>query len=277
MKTRALSFIVLSLSTFAAGWWLRGATRARDFVAAAVISPVDAAGRPALGNSPGLPTKRPRAAVEEFTAEDHRREAEDRSRMAARCRSALERRIAEWARLLDLGDGEVAALRQAVGPLVAATDPPVAELALPVLEERLRAMIDGERQAGIDQLASRRGEGLLRAKVQARLAELNAVLLLDPAQERALGELLLERGAQLPDPVAARTADLPPADLAEITRRLAEAGDDGSGFSSVAGNVVREGIEAEIRLLEGMLAADQVESYRAYLEEKHARWLPAAP
>lgn len=278
MKIRALGSVVLSLSIFAAGWWLRGATTGRAVVVeAGPLASTDAAGKRGTGISPGMPTKRPRAAAEEFTAADRRREADDRSRMEARCRGALERRIAEWARLLDLGAGELAALRQAVGPVVAATEPPLAELALPLLEERLTAMLDREGQAGLDQLAARRGESLLRARVQARLAELNSLLLLEPDQERALEERLAEAGARLPDPAVARTADLAPAALAEITRRLAEAGDDGSGFSVVAGEVVREGIEADLQQLAGVLSPDQLESFRAHLEEKHARWLPAAP
>jgi hypothetical protein len=65
--------------------------------------------------------------------------------------------------------------------------------------------------------------------------------------------------------------------LAEITRRLVESGDDGSGYTKVASDVVREGIEAEVRRFTGVLADDQLESYRAHLEEKHARWLLLSP
>jgi hypothetical protein len=198
-------------------------------------------------------------------------------RLETRCRDALERQIAEWQRLLELGAGDVAALRDAVGPVVVATDPPLAALALPSLEERLRSLLDERRLASLDRLASRRGEAATRAKVQARLAELNSVLLLDPDQERLLGEVLLEQGGRLPDPASSPAADLSPSDLAEISRRLAGAGDDGSGYAAVARDVVREGIEADLQPLAGVLTRDQLESYRAHLEEKHARWLTDPP
>lgn len=278
MNVRLLSSILLPLVAFAAGWWMRGGT-----VAAHIGEPgaTGASAGPRAQLEKGaasLPTKRPRPPAEEaFTEADRRRQAEDRMRLESRCRDALERQIAEWQRLLELGAGEVAALREAVGPVVAATDPPLPALALPGLEERLRSLLDERRLALLDRLASRRGEAAARAKVQARLAELNSVLLLDPDQERLLGEVLMELGGRLPDPSPATAVDLSPSDLAEISRRLAEAGDDGSGYAAVAREVVKEGIEADLQPLAGVLTRDQLESYRAHLEEKHARWLADPP
>jgi len=277
MKIRCLFVVVWVLGSFAAGWALRGVSKPPRFAEAG--GALSGAGRMPPGRrvDDGMPTKRPRAAAEAFTEADRQREVADRERLAARCRAALERQIAEWERLLGLDAGEVAELRQLIEAVVLATEPPMVALALPALEERLRELLDADRQAAFDELESRRGQARLRAKVQARLAELNSVLLLDAGQERALGELLLAQGALLPDPSAGWTADLTPADLAEVTRRLAEAGDDGSGFAVVAGEVIREGIEVEIRRLAEVLSGDQVAAYRAHLEEKHARWLPVSP
>jgi hypothetical protein len=64
--------------------------------------------------------------------------------------------------------------------------------------------------------------------------------------------------------------------LAEISARLTAA-TDGSDFAGVAREVVREGIEATLQPLGGLLSADQLESYRAHLEERHARWLLPPP
>lgn len=279
MNARVLAPVLLPLAAFAAGWWMRGGTETPRVGSGPAASGRSGAPRTTVEDRPAaLPTKRFRSPAEEaFTEADRLREAEDRRRMEERCRSALERRIAEWRRLLDLGAGEVAALQGAVGSVVAATDPPVASLALPLLEERLRSLLDQGRVGSLDQLASRRGEAAARAKVLARLAELNAVLLLDPDQERRLEASLLEQGGRLSDPAEPSAAGLSPADAAEIARRLADAGDDGSGYAEVARDVIREGIEADLQPLAGVLTPDQLESYRAHLEEKHAGWLADPP
>lgn len=278
MNARVLAVVLLPVAAFAAGWWMRGGTEVSRAGDSGATGRSEATRPQPEGRIASLPTKRPRPPAEEaFTEADRRREAEDRMRLETRCRDALERQIVEWQRLLDLGAGEVAALRDAIGPVVAATDPPLAALALPVLEERLRSLLDQGRLGSLDHLASRRGEAAKRARMQARLAELNAVLLLEPDQERRLGEVLLEQGGRLPDPASSPAADLSPAKLAEITRRLEEAGDDGSGYADVAREVVREGIEADLQPLAGVLTRDQLETYRAHLEEKHARWLTDAP
>jgi hypothetical protein len=274
MKVPALALVPLASAAFAAGWWLRGGEPAARVGESGATAPARSVGRSAAERPAELPKKRPRSAEVEFTEADRRRAADDRRRMEERCRAALERRIVEWERLLGLAVGEVAALRQAIDPLVAAADPPVAERVLPALEERLRAMSGGERQAALDQLSQRRGEAVRRAKAQARLADLNAVLLLDPAQEQALGELLMDHGDTWMD--TAPSGELSPQALAEISTRLTAA-TDGSDFAGVAREVVREGIEATLKPLGGLLSADQLESYSAHLEERYARWLLPPP
>lgn len=278
MKSRVLTMVPLVLAAFAAGWWARGGSAVAGAAGPAGGAPARATGWSGQAAVAGeLPTKRPREVAEAFTAADRQRAADDRKRLEERCRAGLERRIAEWERLLDLDAGEVGALRQAIDPLVADADPPLVETLLPVLEERLRALVGAEGQAALDDLSRQREEARRRATAQARLADLNAVLLLDPAQERALGELLLDQGDPWLEPGGAGQGELSPRALAEITDRLAAAGDDGSGFTAVARDVVRAGIESALRPLGGVLSADQLESYRAHLEDRHARWLMPDP
>jgi hypothetical protein len=70
---------------------------------------------------------------------------------------------------------------------------------------------------------------------------------------------------------------LSPAALTEITRRLDARNDDGSGFATVAAEVVREEIEAGLNGLDGILSPDQLESYRSHLEETRGQCLRTEP
>lgn len=218
----------------------------------------------------------PRKQEEQFTESDRRREAADRERMLASCRRKLELQIAEWQRELGLSQAEVAGLREAIGPAVGKAEPPVAELALPFLVEVLEGMLAGDRAAAFDELAARKEEARLEAKVDSKLAEMGAVLLLSPAQKDALRQVLGSRADRLPEPGRV-AAGIPPEALAEISSRLATRNDDGSGFMAVAGEVLRERIDAELESLGGILNADQLETYRGHLEESHSAWLVPSP
>jgi hypothetical protein len=102
-------------------------------------------------------------------------------------------------------------------------------------------------------------------------------LLLDPGQRESIYQVLVGDAPRLPDPAAPAGPGLGPAMLAEITRRLADSGDDGSGFQKVAGEVVRDSIDGDLGKLAPILRPDQLEAYRLHLEEKHASWLIGAP
>lgn len=217
-----------------------------------------------------------REAGEAFTEADRRRELADRERMQAACRRKLELQVAEWQRELGLSDAEVAGLREAIGPAVEKAEPPVAELALPFLAGVLEGLLDGDRAAAFAGLAARKEEARLAARVDSRLAEMGAVLLLSPAQKDALRQSLGSRADHLPEP-GRPAPGLPPEALAEISSRLAARNDDGSGFMAVAGEVMRERIEAELEPLGGILSADQLETYRGHLEESLAAWLVPSP
>lgn len=277
MKSRIARLILLPLAGFLLGWWTRGTT-------ASTVEPGPArevhADPPRAGEDGEvtlLPGKRTIRVEEEFTAADRRREAEDQRRMRATCQRKLELKVEEWARQLDLSDAEVRSLLAAIGPAMEGLDPPIAESAIPGMEALLNSMLQGDRWIAFHQLRGRQREALASAKVEARLAEMNAVLLLDPAQQVALRESLAGKVEQLPDPSRRVTPGLSPEVLAEVSRRLAAANDDGSGFMEAAGAVVRESIDADLDGLAGILSADQLETYRRHLEESHAQWLPPSP
>ncbi len=217
-----------------------------------------------------------REGVEAFSEADRRRELADRERMQATCRRKLELQVAEWQRELGLNDAEVARLLEAIGPAVGQAEPPVAELALPILAKVLEGMLDGDRAAAFGELAARKEEARLAARVDARLAEMGAVLLLSSAQKEAIRQALGPGADRLPEPGRASTG-LPPEVLGEVSSRLAARNDDGSGFMEVAGEVLREQIEAELQTLGGILSAEQLESYRGHLEEARAGWLVPPP
>lgn len=113
--------------------------------------------------------------------------------------------------------------------------------------------------------------------MEARLAEISAVLLLEPSQQAALRQGLSDDVERLPDPARRVAPGLAPEALAEVTRRLAIANDDGTGFMATAGAVVRERIEADLGGLAEILSPDQLETYRQHLEEVHAQWLLPMP
>jgi hypothetical protein len=214
---------------------------------------------------------------EEFTEADRRREAEDQRRMRDTCQRKLELRVEEWGRLLDLSDAEIRVLIAAIGSAMEGLDPPVAELAQPRLEETLKSMLEGDRLIAFQQLGFRQQEALAGAKVDARLAEMSAVILLEPSQQAALRQSLFAEVERLPDPSQRAAPGLAAEALAEISRRLALANDDGSGFMATAGAVVREKIEADLDGLSEILSPDQLGTYRQYLEEVHAQWLLPMP
>lgn len=281
MNFRIVSLIVLPLAGFGLGWWTRGPAD-REVVPGAVreagVDPGRASVRPEGSMRPG---KRPRVVEEEFTEADRRREAEDRRRMEETCRRKLELKVEEWGRLLELGTTELESLRGAIGPAMEGLDPPVAELAMPALEEVLKSMLAGDRYIAFQQLGFRQQTALARAKVEARLAEIGAVLLLDPAQEGAIRECLSEVVDRLPDPSRRAAPGLAPELLAEINRRLTTADDgvqdDETAFRRITGEVVRENIAADLDGLKEILSPDQLGTYRQHLEEMHAQWLLPVP
>lgn len=278
MSRRAFPYLWLPLAGFALGWWLRGTPANR------VEGPNEAGATSGAARTFGLdeeqaaPAKRFQRQREEeaFTESDRRREAADRERMLATCRRKLELQIAEWQRELDLSDAEAAGLREAIGPAVGKAEPPVAELALPFLVEVLEGMLSGDRAAAFAELAARKEEARLEARVDSKLADMGAVLILSPAQKDALRQVLGSRADRLPEPGGA-AGGLPPEARAEISSRLVARNDDGSGFMAIAGEVLRERIEAELEPLGGILSADQLETYRGHLEESHAAWLLRSP
>lgn len=277
MNFRIASLILLPLAGFGLGWWTRGPGD-RELVPGAVRE---------AGVDPGLgqvtpegsvrPGKRPRVVEEAFTEADRRREAEDRRRMEETCRRKLELKVQEWGRLLDLSPAEMESLRGAIGPAMEGLAPPMAELALPGLEESLKSMLEGDRSSAFEQLVLRRHEAVAAAKVEARLAEIGAVLLLDPAQQFSLRENLAGKVGRLPDPSDRAIPGLSSESLSEINRRLAEARDgtedDESAFRRITGEVVREKIDADLEGLGEILTPDQLGTYRQHLEEQHAQWL----
>lgn len=277
MNFRIASLILLPLAGFGLGWWSRGPAD-REVVPGTVREAgVDPGRAPVPPEGSMRPGKRPRVVEEAFTEADRRREAEDRRRMQETCRRKLELKVEEWGRLLDLSQAEMDSLRGAIGPVIEGLDPPMAELALPGLEETLKSMLEGDRFTAFEQLVLRRQEALAGAKVEARLAEIGAVLLLDPAQQGALRESLAKAVERLPDPSDRAMPGLSPGVLAEINRRLAETRDgnqdDESAFRRITGEVVRENIDADLEGMAGILSPDQLGTYRQHLEEQHAQWL----
>lgn len=107
------------------------------------------------------------------------------------------------------------------------------------------------------------------------------MLLLDPAQQVALRESLSEDPGRLPDPSRRATPGLSAELLAEINRRLAASDDGGqddeTAFRRIAGEVVRENIDADLDGLAEILSPDQLGTYRQHLEELHAQWLLPVP
>ena len=278
MSRRVFPHLLLPFAGFALGWWLRGmpAGQAEDSRGGEAGS--GAASSVRREEEPALSAKSSKRGHEEaFTEADRRREIADRERMQATCRRKLELKVAEWQRELGLNPGQVTELRAAIGPAIEGAEPPVAELALPALETVVERMLEGDRLVDFRQLESRKAEALGAAKVEARLAEIGAVLLLTPAQHEALREVLAGRSDQLPDPSRPVAAGLSPAALTEITLRLDARNDDGSGFATVASEVVREEIEAGLNGLDAILSPDQLESYRAHLEETRGQWLQTKP
>ena len=282
MKSRVVPLILLPLAGFMVGWWTRGtAPRESDPGTAERERGAHSRQSPVALESAVRPGKRPRVVEEEFTEADRRREEADRRRMQETCRRKLELKVAEWGRLLELSDAEMALLRGAIGPAMDGLDPPFAELAMPVLEETLKSMLDGDRSLALQQLGQRRQEALASAKVEARLAGISAVLLLDPAQQDALRESLSEDAGRLPDPSRQAPPGLSTELLAEINRRLAAvadgAQDEETAFRRITGEVVRENIDADLDGLAEILSPDQLETYRQHLEEAHAQWLLPMP
>lgn len=283
MKSRVVPLILLPLAGFVLGRWSK-----ESAVPAVEPGPAREARADAVRAAEGVeaplpPGKRTNRVEEELTEADRRREAEDQRRMRAVCQRKLELQVEEWGRLLDLSPAEVESLRGEIGPAMEEIDPPVAELAIPGLEEALKSMLEGERSAAFEQLALRRQEALAAAKVEARLAEIGAVLLLDPEQQVGLRESLAGKVERLPDPSARASPSpgLSPGMLAEINRRLAAADDgnqdDETAFRRITGEVVRENIDADLDGLAGILSPDQLGTYRQHLEEMHARWLLPMP
>lgn len=283
MKSRVVPLILLPLAGFMFGWWTRGtAPLEPDPVMADRERGSHSRQSPVALESEMRPGKRPRVVEEEFTEADRRREEANRRRMQETCRRKLELMVAEWGRLLELNDAEMASLRGAIGPAMDGLDPPFAELAMPVLEETLRSMLDGDRAIALQQLGKRRQEALASARVEARLAEISAVLLLDLAQQVALRESLSEEAGRLPDPSRQAPPGLSAELLAEINRRLAvvaddSAQDDETAFRRITGEVVRENINADLDGLAEILSPDQLETYRQHLEEVNAQWLLPMP
>lgn len=277
MTPRVAFLFLLPLAGFGLGWWMRGSgvsTSEPDPVRDAEVNPRQVV---ASGQASELSGKRPRMVQEEFTEADRRREAEDQRRMRATCQRKLGIKVEEWGRLLDLSEAEIGVLLAAIGPAMEGLDPPVAELAQPRLEETLRSMLEGDGLIAFQQLELRQREALEGAKVEARLAEISAVLLLEPSQQAALRQGLSDEVERLPDPARRVAPGLAPEALAEVTRRLAIANDDGTGFMATAGAVVRERIEADLDGLAEILSPDQLETYRQHLEEVHAQWLLPMP
>lgn len=282
MNYRFVTWILLPLAGFMVGWWTRGGARLEE--APAMDDRQNGAisrQSPDPLESSVRPGKRPRVVEEEFTEADRRREAEDRRRMQETCQRKLELKVEEWGRLLELDAAEMESLRAAIGPAMEGLEPPVAELAIPGLEKVLGAMLEGDRSIAFQQLGFRQREALASAKVEARLAEMGAVLLLDPAQQVALRENLAGKVERLPDPSGRAIPGLSPEALAEINRRLAEAQDgvqdDEAAFRRITGDVVRENIDADLDGLAEILSPDQLGTYRQHLEEVHAPWLLPVP
>lgn len=277
MNFRIASLILLPVAGFGLGWWTRGPGDGELVPGAVREAGVDPGRAPVLPEGSMKPSKRPRVVEEAFTEADRRREAEDRRRMQETCRRKLELKVEEWGRLLDLSPAEMESLRGAIGPAMEGLDPPMAELALPGLEETLKSMLEGDRAIAFEQLVLRRQEALAAAKVEARLAEIGAVLLLDPAQQVALRESLAGTVERLPDPTARAMPGLSPGVLAEINRRLTGSRDgredDESAFRRITGEVVRENIDTDLEGMAGILSPDQLGTYRQHLEEQHAQWL----
>jgi hypothetical protein len=281
MNFRIASLILLPLAGFGLGWWTRGPVDREVGPGAVREAGVDSGRAPVPSEGSVRPGKRQRVVEEAFTEADRRREEEDRRRMQETCRRKLEIKVEEWGRLLDLSAAEFESLRGAIGPAMEGLDPPVAELALPGLEEILKSMLQGERSIALEQLVLRRREALASAKVEARLAEISAVLLLDPEQQVELRENLAGKVEHLPDPSGRAIPGLSPESLAEINQRLAEAQDgnpdDESAFRRITGDVVRENIDADLDGLAEILSPDQLAAYRQHLEEVHAQWLLPVP
>ena len=61
--------------------------------------------------------------------------------------------------------------------------------------------------------------------------------------------------------------------LVEVTSRVNARGADSSTFHQVAREVAKELIEKEMSGLSGVLAPDQLETWRMHLEDENARWL----
>jgi len=282
MNFRIVSLILLPVAGFMAGWWTRGAGPMEPDPGMAGRESGAISRRESVAPETAVrPAKRPRVVEEGFTEADRRREAADLKRMQETCRRKLEIKVEEWGRLLDLSDAEMESLRGAIGPAMEGLGPPVAELALPALEEFLKSMLEGERSVALQQLAERQREALASAKVEARLAEIGAVVLLDPAQQAALREHLSGEAGRLPNPSRQALPGLPTELLAEINRRLA-AEDDGvqdaeAAFRRITGEVIRENIDADVDGLAEILSPDQLGTYRQHLQEVNAQWLLPVP
>lgn len=272
--------LLLPLAGFVLGWWMRGGTAEAEESRGHGIGEGQAVRREgvASGVDGSLPAKRlQRRPGDEFSEADRRREIADRAQMEETARRKLERQVAEWERELSLEEGQVAKLREVIGPALGAVEPPLAELALPDLVAVLESLLDGASLSAFQQLGVRKAEAVTAAKVEAKLAEMGAVLLLTPDQAEALRESLTEAPEWLPDPSRRPDPGLSPEAMAEISRRLASRNDDGSGFMAVAGEVIRERIESDLQGLSPILTADQMEAYRDHLEEIHGHWLRVSP
>lgn len=280
MSRLLIPYLFLPLAGFVLGWWIRGGpaeAEASGGQESGESQPVRREGG-ASGENGSLPAKRlDRRSGDEFSEADRRREIADRAQMEDAARRKLERQVAEWARELDLEAGQVLKLREAIDPALGAVEPPLAELALPALVAVLESLLDGGGLSAFQQLGIRKAEAVTAAKVEAKLAEMGAVLLLTPDQTEALRASLAEDPERLPDPSRRPDPGLSPEAMAEISRRLASRNDDGSGFMTVAGEVVRETIEADLQGLSPILTADQMEAYRDHLEEIHGQWLRVSP
>jgi hypothetical protein len=280
MSRLLIPYLFLPLAGFVLGWWIRGGpaeAEASGGQGSGESQPVRREGG-ASGENGSLPAKRlDRRSGDEFSEADRRREIADRAQMEDAARRKLERQVAEWARELDLEAGQVLKLREAIDPALGAVEPPLAELVLPALVAVLESLLDGGGLSAFQQLGIRKAEAVTAAKVEAKLAEMGAVLLLTPDQTEALRASLAEDPERLPDPSRRPDPGLSPEAMAEISRRLASRNDDGSGFMTVAGEVVRETIEADLQGLSPILTADQMEAYRDHLEEIHGQWLRVSP
>ena len=280
MSRFLIPYLLLPLAGFVLGWWMRGGAAEAEESRGHGIGESQALRREgvASGEDGSLPAKRlDRRSGDEFSEADRRREIADRAQMEETARRKLERQVAEWARELGLEEGQVLKLREAIGPALGAVEPPLAELALPALVAVLESLLDGASLSAFQQLGIRKAEAVTAAKVEAKLAEMGAVLLLTPDQTEALRASLAEDPERLPDPSRRPDPGLSPEAMAEISRRLASRNDDGSGFMTVAGEVVRERIEADLQGLSPILTADQMEAYRDHLEEIHGQWLRVSP